>query len=74
MYIYKDIPTFISPNNDRINDNWNLSYIRDLKNIVIYNRFGKVIFESSNTNQPIVWDGKLKVNLSLLHHIGILSL
>lgn len=58
IYLYKDIPTFISPNGDGKNDYWDISYIKDLKSVKIYDRFGKVIYEKDKSQQPIIWDGK----------------
>ena len=51
------IPNAFSPNGDAINDTY---YIKDLCNfdgfnIKIFNRWGKIIFES--TNPIFVWDG-----------------
>lgn len=58
IYLYKDIPTFISPNGDGVNEEWNISYVKDLKSVYIYDRFGKLIFHKTKNDQPIKWDGK----------------
>ena len=55
------IPTAITPNNDQINDVWNLENIDDLypENIVrVYNRWGGKLYESNQgdyTSRP--WNG-----------------
>lgn len=63
IYIYKNLPTFISPNGDGINDIWNLDYLKELKSIKIFNRYGKLIFHKLKDNQPIKWDGKFNGNI-----------
>lgn len=53
------IPDFFTPNGDGINDYWQIEGIRqyqnDVKIIYIFDRYGKLIFESSP--QLIGWDG-----------------
>lgn len=61
IYLYKDLPNFITPNGDGKNDTWNLSYIKDLKQIKIFNRIGRIIFEADESKQPIVWNGKYQL-------------
>ena len=52
------IPTFFSPNGDGRNDNWKIVDENLLiKNIRIYNRFGKLIFVINDAN--IGWNGLL---------------
>ncbi len=57
IYLYKDLPTVITPNSDGINDYWNLSYIK-LKYVRVFNRYGNIVFEATKENQPIKWNGK----------------
>lgn len=54
------IPSAFSPNDDRINDLWNIPSINGNPNarVIIYNRWGQKIFESKGYNQP--WDGTYK--------------
>jgi gliding motility-associated-like protein len=53
------IPDVFTPNGDGINDEWQISNIRfrPFQKIIIYNRFGQVIYECSNEFIP--WDGKI---------------
>lgn len=51
------IPSAFTPNNDRVNDVFRISgagYVKDFS-MQIYNRFGRVIYETSNALQG--WDG-----------------
>ncbi len=52
------IPNAISPNNDAANDEWIIEGIDcfDLKNVRVYNRYGGLVYESSNYQTP--WNGK----------------
>ncbi|RDC62986.1 T9SS type B sorting domain-containing protein [Adhaeribacter pallidiroseus] len=52
------IPTAFSPNNDGLNDVFELKgkFIQTL-NLKIYNRWGQIIFESKNPNEG--WNGKI---------------
>ncbi|MCA4776204.1 T9SS type B sorting domain-containing protein [Empedobacter stercoris] len=61
IYLYKDLPSILTPNGDGKNDIWDLSYINDLINVKIFNRFGRTIFEATKDNQPIKWDGKYQL-------------
>jgi len=58
-FIALRIPDFFTPNGDGINDYWQIEGIRqfqnDVKIIYIFDRYGKLIFESSP--QLIGWDG-----------------
>jgi gliding motility-associated-like protein len=61
-YVYKDVyvPTAFTPNDDNLNDTWNipaLAAFPDFK-LSVYNRYGQVVFESKQTSQP--WDGRFK--------------
>jgi gliding motility-associated-like protein len=61
------VPNIITPNNDNINDKFKLGYLEypgldpmgfmELYEIKIYNRWGKLIFES---NSPVnIWNGEI---------------
>ncbi|MBI4645023.1 MAG: gliding motility-associated C-terminal domain-containing protein, partial [Bacteroidia bacterium] len=54
------IPKGFTPNDDGVNDTWELDYLLEYEDIVveIYNRWGKRIFYSNGYSAP--WDGKLK--------------
>ncbi len=51
------IPNVFSPNNDQVNDTWVLedSYLFSNSIIKVYNRYGKLVFESSGYDNA--WDG-----------------
>ncbi len=54
---------FFSPNGDGVNDMWQIDHI-DLypdATVIIYDRWGKKLFETSNyNNQTNAWDGKYR--------------
>jgi gliding motility-associated-like protein len=52
------IPNVFTPNNDGINEYFNIRnlLLYDHRKIVIYNRWGKTVYESTNYNND--WDGK----------------
>ena len=52
------IPNVFSPNNDNINDTWNLedTFLFYDTEIKIYGRYGRLVFESIGYTSP--WDGK----------------
>lgn len=54
------IPTAFTPNNDGINDRWNIEALVSYPNCMvdIFTRYGTMIFHSKGYNQP--WDGTLK--------------
>ncbi len=54
------IPNAFSPNADGINDEFRILNLKgiDLKEFIIYNRFGGIAFKSQNMNDS--WDGKLR--------------
>ncbi len=54
------LPTAFSPNNDGINDNFGLlqTAFESFEHIRIFNRWGQMIFETSDANQR--WDGIFK--------------
>ncbi len=56
------IPGAFTPNNDNLNDQFNItgSGIKSIRSIIIYNRWGKVLFERKNINvndRSNSWDG-----------------
>ena len=53
------IPSAFSPNNDGINDNFAINYFNFQEfSMKIYNRWGKLIFETNDQNEG--WNGKAK--------------
>ena len=55
-----NLPTFISPNSDGINDYWNLStYLSPYPNsiVTIFDRYGKIITQLTK-NENFTWNGK----------------
>lgn len=62
VYIYNDVfvPTGFTPNNDGLNDTWNIPALAAFPNfeLLVYNRNGEVVFQNSKTNKP--WDGRYK--------------
>lgn len=52
------IPNVFSPNGDGINDVWNIRYLNSYigASVKVFDRYGKMIFESIGYNTP--WDGK----------------
>ncbi|MGV0921646.1 T9SS type B sorting domain-containing protein [Empedobacter falsenii] len=61
IYLYKDLPSIMTPNGDGKNDIWDLSYIKDLLSVKVFNRYGRTVFEATKDNQPIKWDGKYQL-------------
>lgn len=55
--VFRDLPNTITPNNDGVNDVWNIPGIQDFPNVqvVIYNRWGTEVFSSTGYREP--WDG-----------------
>jgi gliding motility-associated-like protein len=51
------IPNAFSPNNDGVNDVWNIQYLSSYADasIEVYNRYGGVVYRSIRYNKP--WDG-----------------
>lgn len=56
IYLYDKIPNFISPNGDGYNDTWDISFIRDLLDAKVFDRYGKTIFHTEG-EEIISWDG-----------------
>ncbi len=54
------IPNAFSPNNDGLNDKWNIKNIEHYMNasIQIFDRYGSVVYRTTGTGRP--WDGNLK--------------
>ena len=54
------IPTAFSPNNDSMNDSWDIVGIKQFTEaeIYVYNRWGELVFFSKGNETP--WDGKHK--------------
>ena len=54
------IPTAFSPNNDSMNDTWEIVGIKQFSEaeIYVYNRWGELVFFSKGNDTP--WDGKHK--------------
>ncbi len=59
VIVYNDIyvPSAFSPNNDRLNDKWRIPALAadPTARVVVYNRFGKVVFQSTGNARE--WDG-----------------
>jgi gliding motility-associated-like protein len=57
--VYKKIviPNAFSPNNDGINDNWNIDALVTYpeSSVLIYNRYGQQVYQSTGYAKP--WDG-----------------
>ncbi len=55
--VFRDFPNTITPNNDGVNDVWNIPGIQNFPNaeVHIYNRWGTEVFSSVGYTQP--WDG-----------------
>jgi len=53
------IPDVFTPNGDGVNDIWHIKNItfHKAKRVIVYNKFGQVVFESTNEYTP--WDGKI---------------
>jgi gliding motility-associated-like protein len=56
--VFTEIPNTITPNGDGVNDVWNIPGIEDYPDayVVIYNRWGSEIFQSTGYEEP--WDGQ----------------
>ncbi|WP_026902808.1 T9SS C-terminal target domain-containing protein [Pedobacter glucosidilyticus] len=53
-----EIPNVFTPNGDGTNDRWEIKYLDSYPsvNVNVYNRYGKVVYQSDNYNQA--WDGR----------------
>jgi gliding motility-associated-like protein len=60
--VYKDvyIPSAFSPNNDGLNDTWNIPVLNVFPGfeLTIFNRLGQVVYQNRDSNIP--WNGKYK--------------
>ncbi len=57
IFVYDKLPNLISPNGDGKNDYWDVSFLRNVLDIRIFDRYGKSIYEVYGDNlQP--WDGR----------------
>lgn len=60
VYVFDDVfvPNAFSPNADGVNDQWVIRSLDALKlfDLYVFNRYGEIVFQSSNTNRA--WDGK----------------
>jgi gliding motility-associated-like protein len=56
------IPNLFTPNNDGINDTWEILYLGSYPGatLEVYNRYGQMIFHSVGYSKP--WDGKVNGN------------
>lgn len=54
------IPSAFSPNNDRLNDTWQIQALAAVPNarVIVYNRYGQIVFETTGNSKQ--WDGNLK--------------
>jgi gliding motility-associated-like protein len=54
------VPNAFSPNNDGINDKWEIQYLESYPGctIDVFNRYGQTVFHSTGYNKP--WDGTFK--------------
>jgi gliding motility-associated-like protein len=55
------VPNAFSPNNDGINDKWEIQYLESYPGctVEVYNRFGQIVFRSAGYNPSGSWDGTL---------------
>jgi gliding motility-associated-like protein len=53
------VPNVFTPNNDGVNDKWEISYLETYPGatIEVYNRYGQLVYKSVGYTKP--WDGKL---------------
>ncbi len=65
VFVYKDVfvPNAFSPNDDGLNDTWNIPALAAYPEfeLTVFNRAGQVVFQNKNDNRP--WNGKFKGNL-----------
>jgi len=63
--VYKDVfvPNVFSPNNDGLNDTWNIPALSAYPafELTVFNRHGQIVFQNKNSNRP--WNGKYKGEL-----------
>jgi gliding motility-associated-like protein len=56
--VFNELPNTITPDNDGVNDVWNIPGINEYPNVAvaIFNRWGNEIFSSRGYSEP--WDGR----------------
>ena len=63
--VYKGlfIPNAFTPNNDGLNDTWNIETLAayPVAEVKVYNRYGQLVFDNHGISKP--WDGKFKGTL-----------
>ena len=64
VFVYKDVfvPNAFSPDDDGLNDTWNIPALNAYPEfeITVFNRQGQIVFQQKNSNKP--WDGRYKGN------------
>ena len=60
IIIETEIPNFFTPNNDGINDTWEIEYLYNIPDalIQVFDRFGNLITSYQAGDYPDGWDGK----------------
>ena len=62
VFVYKDVyvPTAFSPNNDGLNDTWNIPALAAYPDfeLTVFNRQGQIVFQNKKSIRP--WNGKYK--------------
>lgn len=62
VFVYKDVyvPNAFSPNNDGLNDTWNIPALNAYPDfeLTVFNRHGQIVFQNKKSNRP--WNGKHK--------------
>ncbi len=54
---YLFVPNAFTPNDDGLNDNWNIKHLFVEKyNVQVYNKWGQCVFQTQNKNE--MWNGK----------------
>jgi gliding motility-associated-like protein len=62
VFVYKDVfvPNAFSPNNDGLNDSWNIPALSAYPafELTVFNRHGQIVFQNKNSNRS--WNGQYK--------------
>lgn len=63
------LANFFSPNGDGINDVWDYSKLKNYSNLelVIYDKYGRKVYEHSKNNLNFTWNGKINNTGNLLN-------